>query len=111
MIRIERLELFDEFEEWHMMQASNALIPAMKDSKLLLLINKMIWFRSARLYQIVISSHTHKYSNISGVRPFWSTCVGLLVTKGPNVGNWEADILLTWSCELWWLHNYQFVLK
>lgn len=59
MIRIERLELFDEFEEWHMMQASNALIPAMKDSKLLLLINKMIWFRSAHLYQIVISSHTH----------------------------------------------------
>ncbi|KAJ0051885.1 hypothetical protein Pint_00095 [Pistacia integerrima] len=26
--RIERLELFDEFEEWHMMQASKSLIPS-----------------------------------------------------------------------------------
>ena len=30
IIRIERLELFDEFEEWHMMQASRLLLSVVK---------------------------------------------------------------------------------
>lgn len=35
LFRIERLELFDEFEEWYMMQASQLLISVVKEHSML----------------------------------------------------------------------------
>jgi hypothetical protein len=54
VIRIERLELFDEFEEWYMMQASQ-IIPVEKESGKChrFLINDNAWYSMCMGFNLI----------------------------------------------------------